>query len=704
MTYRILNIFILGSFLFCVGCATDSGSEEGAGSDEVMEEMTEASSEDTDQTAQKEDEVEEEFDEFEDSEQNKNNQQASADEEETVEEEPSEEETQEEAAPKQVISEKPAATEVASSVRVNEINYLSSQNGGTIEIKTSSPAQYSVRPNANTNQFVIEIQNAYLADKLKRPYIMRDFDGAFGSINSYQNPGGSVARIVIQLKNKGEPVVSQEGNSILVLPPGQSAEPTNTMAAVNSDSSAGGGGGPSNVVLTSDNESYNQAEAKKDEALQARTLNEFLTSSGKFYGRPISIQGNDADIRDLIGFIAEESGANLVIDEGVKGTISLKLRQVPWDQALVIVMKAKGLGYVRQGNVLRITTLDNLQKEAAQASSLVDSQTKLAPLNVKVVPVSYAAVADLEKQIKPFLSSRGQIVSDARTSSLIITDTADVLIKAERLIKELDIAPAQVLIEGKIVEATERFTRFLGVNWGYGGAPVVIGPGAGRNGTDVRLSNSFRMNTISSEVAAANTGAFNLRIGAMDFLGSLDAQLGLAEADSLAKIVSSPRIVAMNKEPAEILQAGEAISVVRTLVQSTTGTSDGVPVAAQINRIPLELKLSVTPQITSEGSVILAVDLKRQFAGPIEDVQSGTRATNTRTAKTKVLVPNGQTAVIGGVYQSDETEAETGIPGLRNIPVLGWLFKSRNVERQKNELLLFLTPRILNAKEQSVEE
>ncbi|OFZ19042.1 MAG: hypothetical protein A2Z20_09850 [Bdellovibrionales bacterium RBG_16_40_8] len=345
--------------------------------------------------------------------------------------------------------------------------------------------------------------------------------------------------------------------------------------------------------------------------------------------------------------------------------------------------------------MLRITKLATLQSEATAAKDIVEAQKRLTPLKIKIMPVSYAAIEDLTTQIKPFLTeSRGQVVGDKRTSSIIITDTAEALMRVERLIKELDIQPTQVMIEGKIVEASENFTRQVGVNWSLSGSQIDISKKGGINGTPLRMTPQFGSAPLDAAQLQSANGFLNLRVGTLDFLGNLDATLSLAQSDSLVRIISSPRIVTMNKEKSLISQKGEVITIKATVDQNNNKTY-------QAERTPVELKLDVTPQITNEGSVVLEVDLTRQFAGAQVDAATRARPINTRQAKTKVLVPSGQTAVIGGIYQSDETQSETGTPVLKDIPVLGWLFKQRSSDRQKNELLLFLTPRILNAKEQS---
>ena len=181
----------------------------------------------------------------------------------------------------------------------------------------------------------------------------------------------------------------------------------------------------------------------------------------------------------------------------------------------------------------------------------------------------------------------------------------------------------------------------------------------------------------------------SLSIGTLDIFGDLNAALSLAERDSLAKVISSPRISAMNREKSTIKQESENVTIIGMVAEQT-----GIRTKME-RRTPFSLELSVTPQITADGGVIMDLDVKREFLGPLIDVETGARAINRRSAKTKVMVRNGQTTVIGGIYTSDELESNNGIPGLKNIPVIGWLFKSRSFARTKNELLIFLTPRIL---------
>ncbi len=414
-----------------------------------------------------------------------------------------------------------------------------------------------------------------------------------------------------------------------------------------------------------------------------------MTGNQNFFGRNISLQVKDADVRDVVNFLAEESGANIVMSDDVTGKISLKLRRIPWDQALVTVMRTKSLGYVRQGNVLRISTLKALQAETEATNKIIEAQKAIVPSIVQVIPVSYADLEELSRSVVPFLSKDGRLVFDKRTSTIVVTDKQETVERVQKLVKTLDIPPAQVSIESKIVEAVEEFDNFIGVNWSFSGAPVLLSSTGGADSAPINMNLGVNSATLTRGFTGASPFNANLNIGTLDIFGDLNAALTLAERDSLAKVISSPRISAMNREKSTIKQESENVTIINTRSEQT-----GIITKSE-KRTPFSLELSVTPQITADGGVIMDLDVKREFLGPLLDAETGARAINKRSAKTKVLVRNGQTTVIGGIYTSDETEASNGIPGLKNLPIIGWLFKSKSFQRSKNELLIFLTPRIL---------
>ena len=567
-------------------------------------------------------------------------------------------------------------------IQITNIGYRANANGGTVLIETSGPAQFSKRFNSDTNQMVIEIPGAHLPANLKRPYLMKDFPGNFGAINAYQNDGSRTARIVLQLKNAsgGEPVVQQEGNQILVLP--------SSGGSVEVATTGGGDASDSSFEEAQDSHRTTNPPAKK-RALSANTLDEFLTGEQKFYGSEISVQTKDADVRDVLNFIADQSGVNMIVSDDVTGKISIKLRKIPWDQALVTVLRSKKLGYVRQGNVIRISTLNELRSETDSARQMVEAQKALEPLKIKVIPINYGDPADLVTNLNKFTSKgRGTVAIDKQTNSLVITDTEEVLERLSALVKELDVQIPQVMIEGKIVEATTQFSQVIGINWSLSGAQTQLSPSGGANGGPINLTPSLNVQPFDQNTTQGGVMALGLQIGTMDDLGSLNACIALAENESVAKVLSSPRIVTMNRQQASIQQKSETLTLTTTVNGNTTTTN--------VTRTPFVLELKVTPQVTSDGSVVMDMSVQREFLGPVVPQAQGAQAVFSRDAKTKVLVRSGQTAVIGGIYQNDNTNLDNGVPVLKDVPVLGWLFKSRSTTIQKNELLIFLTPRILS--------
>jgi type IV pilus assembly protein PilQ len=578
----------------------------------------------------------------------------------------------------------PAPTHSAAPVRITDLKFKANDSGGTIVVMANQPLTYSTRSNPDLHQFIIEVDNAILPDKLKRSLNTKDIKGAVGAIDAYQNPGSTTARFVIQMRaGVGEPMVQPEGNSLLIIAGGAGESATSAANVADSDSGGGNGGGSS--TTSADGEDFGTGNSK---ILPSASLTEFLVGNTRFYGKKISIETNNMDIRDALSFITEESGVNMVIAEEVRGNISLKLRQVPWDQALIMIMRAKKLGYTRQGNVLRIAPIQDLKAEEDDATKMALARRNIEPLKVRMFSVSYAKVDELEKKIKDFLGERGKVVGDSRTNALVVTDIEENLERAAKLIKSLDIQPAQVLIEGKIVEATESFTRKVGVNWGATGVPVSLGSGSRG---PVNMTPSFSVNP-----GAGTGGNFNmgLNVGTLDIFGNISAALALSETESQVKVISSPRILAMSNEQADINQTTE--------VPVRQVTVNGNTTQETFQFKPLALKLAVTPQVTADGSVIMKVGVMRQFKGADQGTGSSVSfPVNSREANTRVLVKNGQTAVIGGIYQSDATDGEAGVPWFRELPVLGHLFKTSSVDKQKLELLIFLTPRIMGQVEGS---
>lgn len=575
------------------------------------------------------------------------------------------------------VSEEPAAGEVTGQiVNIKSLQFRANDNGGTVVVEADGPMQFETRLNQDNNQFVIEIPSSKLPARLKRPLNTRDFGGAVGSIDAYQNAGSTTTRVVVQLRpGEGEPTVQAEGSSLLVI---------TSPAVLNSGSMA--------QVESADSESQAEGTVAEDmqtsKLMTSDNLEEFISNNQTFYGRKISFETDEVEIREVLKMISDEANVNLILAEDVSGKVSVKLKNVPWDQALVLLMKTKKLGYTRSGNVLRIASLTEIQKEEKDSFDLQNQRRQNEAPKVRTLQVNYAKVEDLEKQLKGMLSKTGSVVADPRTSSLIITDFEENIDRATKVVQSLDVPPQQVLIEGKIVEALEDSEQSMGINWGITGAPAQIGSGSNvlksSNGAIQLSGNNVNINP-GNVGASSFTAGFSL--GTFDILGNLNASLSLFEQEGKVKVLSSPRIVTMHNEKALIEQVLQI--PVRSQTITAAGTSNSVTFK------DTKLSLEVTPQLTNDGVVMMKIDMLREFAGQIVNAEDGAPSINSRKASTRISVRNGQTAVIGGIYQNDLTQTDTRVPGLGKLPVIGWLFRSNTKADRRNELLMFLTPRIL---------
>ncbi len=547
-----------------------------------------------------------------------------------------------------------------SNLQIKSIQYKANDAGGAILIQADGPVNFTTRNNPETNQLIVEIPGAQLPDRLKRPFNMRDINGAFGSLDPYQEKGSLVARFVVQLRsNVSDPVVVAEGNTLLIV------ADKNQISTVTATAATG-------QVKTSDE------ILATDKILTSRSLQEFLADNSKFYGKKVSIETNSMSVRDALRFISEEGGVNMIIADNVTGNVSLKLRDIPWDQAFVIIMKSKNLGYIRQGNVLRVATLGELRTEEEATIKLVTDRIKIEPLVVKVFPINYAKVDDLAARVKEFLTERGKVVGDPRTNTVVITDIPQSIARVEQLIQSLDTQPPQVLIEGRIIEATDSFQRQIGINWSFSGAPQNLGT-SGQGEVSIRPN-------LAITTGSASVGTLGFQLGRLDIFGTISATLSLAELENKIRILASPRVVTLSNEKATISQNIQRPYLKVTTVNGVTSSSPEFK--------NLELLLDVTPQVTSDASVIMSIKVKRDLIG---EVVNGEASVESREANTKVMVKNGQTSVIGGVYQNDSTNSVTGVPWLKDIPVLGSLFRFSDTNTRRTELMIFITPRVVSA-------
>jgi type IV pilus assembly protein PilQ len=416
------------------------------------------------------------------------------------------------------------------------------------------------------------------------------------------------------------------------------------------------------------------------------------TGDKNFTGRPVSLDFQGVDLRAVLRTFSEITGLNVVIDPGVKGTVDVSLREVPWDQALDIILRANQLGYTIEGSIVRIAPLDILAKEEQVRRALKEEQDLSGELVTLTRPLSYAKAQELSALLlKSALTKRGSIQIDARTNTLIVKDLQIGLDQAKALIDTLDTAQPQVEIEARIIDTDATFSKELGVRLGFVGE---VSPRLG-NTTPLTFPNhgdaSGAAGTINPQAPNILTTTLNAINGAF----SINAAISALESEGKIKVISAPRVIMQNNVEGEILQ-GEQIPY-------TTATSlpsgDGVFTTFQVPTVQFKdaaLKLTVKPQITASGTVIMEVNLERSAANFSRTLPGNPNpAIDTQKARTTVQVTDGATALIGGVMFESADDFLDRTPGLHKVPLIGRLFnRTRNVNRTR-ELVLLITPKIV---------
>jgi type IV pilus assembly protein PilQ len=432
---------------------------------------------------------------------------------------------------------------------------------------------------------------------------------------------------------------------------------------------------------------------------KAQTAQQPASVGPKYTGEPISVNLKDVDLKDFFRLIHEISGLNVVLDPNVTGTLTIVLDDVPWDQALDIVLKNNDLARELEGNVLRIATVDTLKKEADGRRAQVEAEA-LAVEKVSITRfLSYAHSKDVMLTVKKFLSQRGDVVADERTNAIIVNDIPKVIPIIDRLLTQLDRKTQEVEIEARVVAATRQFARDIGTQFGlgWGDGHSAIG-GSSQVGTSPTTVSGLTPGYVTVPGTGTTTGStipLFSNLGStspssgLTFLNAsntvrIDAILTMAESRGLLKVLSRPRVVTQNNIQALVKQ-GVRVPIV------TQAQLGGPPTVTYVDAF---LRLTVTPQITSENTIFLNVDVENTTPNFAQEVQ-GNPELITQQATTQVLVTDGGTVVIGGVIQTQNSIEIDQVPLLGNIPYLGNLFKHTQVNTSNQELIFFITPRII---------
>jgi type IV pilus assembly protein PilQ len=438
------------------------------------------------------------------------------------------------------------------------------------------------------------------------------------------------------------------------------------------------------------------AQAPGQILLQAPSQGQSAANPGptRFTGSPISLDFQGADLRAVLRSFAEISGLNIVIDPNVQGTVDVALRDVPWDQALDIILRANKLGYSVDGTIVRISPLATLATEEKERGDLAKAQADSGQLTIRTFPLSYAKGEDMVVLLKQanILSNRGSAFVDHPTNTLIVTDLQERLTNTSDLITTLDRAQPQVEIEARIVQTNKTYARALGIQWGFSGA---VAPALG-NTTNLAFPNSGTLagrapgpvastpvgTAVNLPALGGATSAVGLTLGSVNGSFNVDVALSALETSGNGRLLSTPKVSTLNNVAAEMTQG----------VQIPIQTSTNNTVVTSFKDAALTLK--VTPQITAANTVIMQIALENATPDFGRSI-NGIPPINTQRAITTVLVLDGQTTVIGGIYTSTQTNTRDQTPGLGSIPILGWLFRRERMDDQNTELLIFITPRIV---------
>jgi type IV pilus assembly protein PilQ len=428
---------------------------------------------------------------------------------------------------------------------------------------------------------------------------------------------------------------------------------------------------------------------------------------GHYNGRRIDLDLKDADIHNILRLLADVGHVNIVTGDDVNGNVTIRMRNVPWDEALDVVLQAKGLGMQRAGNLIRVAPMTQLNKERELRLAQLKQELDLAPLETRLIPVSYAHAGDLQSRAKDLLSPRGSMAVDERTNVIIARDISGNLNHVEELVRSLDTQTPQVLIEARIVEATSNYNRDIGIQWGgtsnfsaatgnatglsFPSSISLSGGNYDNNSPTAGLSPYTRTVTtpnfavnLPAAVGTDSGGALGLSLGSIDNAFNLALRLSALESSGLVRIVSNPRILTLDNHDARINQG--------TLIPYSQVSAQGVQTSFQ----EAKLQLLVKPHVTADGSVSMHVKVNRDEPDFNQTAANGAPTILKREAETELLVMDGHTAVIGGIFTRNTGRNLDQVPFFGDIPIIGILFQRRRANDQRGELVIFITPRIVN--------
>ncbi len=607
--------------------------------------------------------------------------------------------------------------------RIVGVDFQNFHDVSTLIITSESPIEYSAHW-ATDRQYVIDVTGSSLGSGLERSLDTSKFPSAIDMIHCYASrtqPG--VTKVVIRMREHVEPKPTKQGSMLKLefeIPPSVAAARSDEFGVFGSYEAAPDeglameatsirGASSREQMITSGGESLDPSKAYSSAAQSGLMLTgmdwDLRAVTGGKAPRMINLDLVRADVHNVFRLISSVSGLNIVSSDDVKGKVTVRMDRVPWDKALAAILQSRGLGAMLYGNILRVAPLKTIQAEQEAALQAMKASIELQDLNVLTLPINYADATEVASHVKEVLSERGSVTVDSRTNSLVIRDIEDGLRQARLLALALDTQTPQVLIDARIVEVNTNFSRSYGIQWGgnlnfspstgmptglffpnsvglSGGKSAPILQSGGTQGVEGLTAFTTEPNWVVDLPASSDKGSLGLALGSLTSVIGLDARLSALESTGEGRVVSSPSIQVLTNQDAFIRQGAR--------VPYETASLRGT----QVQFIEATLELEVTPSITADGTIFLELSVSKNrpdFGNTVGDYPS----IEIKEAQTYVMVPNGDTTVIGGVYSLEESEDRTYIPGIGKVPVLGALFKNKVNRKERKEMLVFITPTIL---------
>ena len=552
--------------------------------------------------------------------------------------------------------------------------------------------------NDKDKQIILDFEDVVAIPQVMRAFDTSEFDGATVFVSPYKKPGSPKdIRVAIQLRDNVRSLLEVIGNKLVL-------NIENRFGVFSEENIKG----EKALSLQSDLKKNDgdlftgKIHVPKSDSIEDILENLTLSGQKRYIGKRIHFDVKNIEVGDLLKMIADASGFNIVVDSAVNSAtpVTLSLVNIPWDQALDTLLELSKLEAKKNGNILIVTTQQKANEERKNemaAKKLLEAQE---PLLTKIFPISYASSSELIKTLKEYATKgRGKFSFDNRTNQLIVKDTAETIERIGKMIEVLDTQTPQILIEAKIVEATEGFSQRIGFSNGFQTGYNFTGPSA------TGSSGQFTFSSTSGyKVGNEGSSTFlGIDVNVFKRLTGLNMTLELMETEGKGRVVTTPKVITQNKQTASIVNTFTTSYAKNVTTSTGAGGVVDIPPTITYETISAPLSLSVTPQVTNEGSIIMQVAIQKGALTPYQGNNRPPDKTDNNIS-TNVLVDNGSTIVIGGIYSLQEREGHQGIPFLKDIPLLGWLFRTAyNPSKEKQELIIFLTPRIINAGDAGLE-